>query len=45
MLINSRLDSHNQRIVKVEEAVVIIAKMGSDISWISQWVQKQMHNK
>ena len=42
MLINSRLDAHAQRLAKIEEAIIGITAMQSDMKWISKWAQKQM---
>ena len=42
MVLNSRVDSQGQRLQKVEEAVVILAGIRTDLQWITEWVKRQM---
>jgi hypothetical protein len=41
-VLNSRVDSQNFRLSRVEDAVMKFVEIQADIKWISEWVRKQI---
>ena len=42
MVLNSRVESQNSRLSRVEDAVMKFVEIQADIKWIGEWVKKQI---
>ena len=45
LVLNSRLDSHGQRLQKLEDAAMTFSGIAADVNWIKMWIQQNMKAK